>query len=301
MKKAFIAIIFFGTIIASTFITSSCKCERQATPDPFIDSMEFDTAEVSKVSEVVVALPTPIEVSMLIKKMGINYQSSLLHNPERVHDYQSSSKMAMNFGIYVTDLCYAELFGQTQTVLTYRKAIDVLTEGLGIKSSVDQELLAKIDPNIDDRDKILQIISDTYASCAASLNESDRQMTVLYMILGGWIEGMYIASSLTNENLHQMEKRVMNLVVEQKLTFDLIWKTLSDFPESQESKDIKHKLSALAPIFDRLSINQSEGSVDTDSLGEAELSAQIDIESSAQVFDEIRTIVQNLRHSFIAR
>jgi hypothetical protein len=164
--------------------------------------------------------------------------------------------MALNFGAYITDLTYAGLFEQSQTILRYRTAIRQLTEGLGLQSVVDHNTLQQLEANINDKDAVLRIISDTYASCTASLNENDRYFLTLAMFVGGWVEGMYIATSLTDEKQPANESRMKQLVIDQKLTFEMMWQVMSDLKNIPDVAAMMNDLSELARLLENIDVDQ---------------------------------------------
>jgi len=175
-------------ISVSLLMFHSCsRCSRQSAIDNItidLADLAIDSNYVNMAQKVFYALPTPVEISMLIKSMGIDYQSALLNDPANVSKYMSQLKMALNYGVYVTDLSYAGLFEQSQTVLHYKNAVLQLTERLGLQSAIDVNTLKLLEENINDRNAVLRIVSDTYASCTAALNENERYFLTLAMLVG---------------------------------------------------------------------------------------------------------------------
>jgi hypothetical protein len=104
-----------------------------------------------------------------------------------------------------------------------------LVEGLGLQSVVDQRMMKKLEDNINKKDELMHIISDLYASCTKFLSEDDRDFYALAIITGGWVEGMYIATNMVDENQTSTENkdRMKQIVLDNKLTFDLLWTALS--------------------------------------------------------------------------
>jgi len=237
----------------------SCStCSRQQTvKDISIDlaDLAIDTTYVNMARKVFYALPTPIELAVMIKNMGITYQPSLMNDPANAPKYLSHMKMALNFGAYITDITYAGLFDQTQIILRYRPAIKQLTEELGLHSAVDFSNILELEENINDKDAVLRIISDMYASCMASLNEDDRYFLTLAMFVGGWVEGMYLANNLLDEHRHDAESRMKQLVIDQKLTFEMIWQVMTDLKNKSDISTLMNDLSDLAQLLDRTDLD----------------------------------------------
>jgi len=267
--------------------------------DTVIDlaSLAIDTSYVNMARGVFYALPTPIEMSMLIKSQGIDYQPAKLNDPANASKYLTHRKMAYNFGVYVTDLAYAGLFEQAQTVLRYKGAIQQLTEGLGLQSAIDLKTLQILEENINDKDMVLRIISDIYASCTASLDEDNRHFLTLAMLIGGWVEGMYISTGTIDEELLLHENRMKQLVVDQILTFDMIWQVMSDMKNIPDIAAMMNDLSELAQLYDKININQTPNDVTVAPDGETSIIASSNfINLTPETFAKIKSHIQTLHH-----
>jgi hypothetical protein len=281
----------------------SCStCSRQRTIEGItvdIADLAIDSAYVNMAQKVFYALPTPVEMSMLIKNMGIDYQPALLNDPAHASKYLTHRQMALNFGAYVTNLTYAGLFDQSQTVLRYQRAIRQLTEGLGLQSAIDVNTLQMLEENIHDKDAVLQIISETYSSCTATLNESDRYSLTLAMLIGGWVEGMHIATGMVNEQLVTNENRMRQLVIDQKLTFEMIWQAMSAHDDIPEVAALMDDLSGLAKVFDTIGVAHSSNEVTVAPDGKTSIIASTNTTVvSPETFAQIRDQIQILRQNF---
>jgi hypothetical protein len=246
------------------------------------------------------SLPTPIEMSILIKNLGIHYQASLLNDPLKASNYVTHYQMAVNFGIYVTDLVYAGLFDQTQTMLRYKLAIQKLIDGLGMTSAVDNQLLKKLEANINNKDEMLQILAETYASCSSYLDEEDRNFLTVAILVGGWMEGMYIASSLTNENLVASEPQIEQLIIDQKLTFGMIWKVMEKSSDQPDIANLKSEMKGLAEAFDQIQVDQTPGTVTFDEKTQTSVIESMSLSSvDPEAFAAIKQQLQTIRHNFV--
>ena len=251
MRNIRFIFLFIGGACMSLHSCNTCS-RTQTIEEITIDlaDLAIDSSYVSMAQKVFYALPSPIEMTILMKNLGVTFQSSLLHDPSSASRYLTNQKMALNFGAYITDLTYAGLFEQSQTVLRYKLAVRILTEGLGLMPSIDLNTMQHLEDNINNKDEVLRIISDTYASCTAALNENDRNFLTMAMFVGGWVEAMHIATSMTT--LH--DNRTKQLMVDQKLTFDMLWLAMSEMNNLPEVADMISGLSELAQSLDKLDV-----------------------------------------------
>ena len=274
MRNIHFSLFLFIGGACMLFFHSCCTCSRQhVIQEVTIDlsDLAIDSGYVDMAQKVFYALPTPIEMSVLMKNLGITFQSSLLHDPSSASRYLTNKKMALNFGAYITDLTYAGLFEQSQTVLRYKLAIRILTEGLGLMPTIDLNTMQELEDNINDKNEVLRIISDTYASSTAALNENDRYYLTLAMFIGGWAEAIYIATSSTT--LH--DNRTNQLIIDQKLTFEALWTAMSKLKDIPEVSEMMDDLSELAQLLDKIDVNN------------------VTAEEYVQMKEQIRTFRQN--------
>jgi hypothetical protein len=301
-KRFFIILLTGGVLMLASHSCSTCSRQQTAMlEDVTIDlaDLAIDSTYINMARKAFYALPTPIEMSMLIKSSGINYQSALLNDPSNVSKYLTNQKMALNFGIYITDLTYAGLFDQSQTVLRYKRAILQLTDGLSLRSAIDPNTMQLLEANINNRDIVLQIISDMYASCTASLNEDDRYFLTLAMLTGGWIEGMYIATSMIDEKLASNKDRMNQLVINQKLTFDMMWQVMSELKNIPDVSALMNEMSDLAQLINQVNVNQTPNEVTSADNGMASNIASTSIHNiTPEVYAKIKDQIQILRHNF---
>lgn len=215
------------------FLCHSCNtCNRREAGANLAIELEMadfvvDSLYINMGQKVLYILPTPIEASMLIKNWGVP-NIELLNNPANASRYLTKKKMALNFGIYITDMTTAGIYKQTQTVLRYKQAILHLIEGLGLQSAIDPIVMQQMEEKINNKSELLAIISDIYASCTSYLSDDDRDFYALAVLTGGWIEGMYIATSMIDENLISNEENMKQIVKDNKLAFDLLWNALGN-------------------------------------------------------------------------
>ena len=243
------------TIVFCMFIFQSCNtCSRQQTLDNIVIDIDLSALADESVYlemgyKVLYALPTPIEASMLVKNWGVPYPS-LLNDPASASAYLTKKKQALNLGVYITDMTTAGIYEQTQTVLRYKQAVMQLIEALGLKAAADPQKVQELEDNINNKNELLRIISDIYAACTEFLGDDDRDFYALAMLAGGWVEGMYIATSMLDENDPANAEKMRQIVTENKLTFDLLWYALGDLDViPDEALYLMLDMSYLAHIF----------------------------------------------------
>jgi hypothetical protein len=127
----------------------------------------------------------------------------------------------------------------------------VLADQLGILNAFDQETIDKLQENINNRDSIMQIISETFMNSDAYLQENDRQDVGAMILIGGWIEGMYVAVELSEKNVKK-NVPLTSSILEQKLSLELMNDFLKNFPPSNGLNIIKKEITDLYNFFEKI-------------------------------------------------
>ncbi len=285
----------------------ACKSgqKKEQTEKPFISGDDiFDQIDATKT--VFYSIPSPLETAMLIKSAGAEYDEELLNSINNVSKYTTTRSLALNLGIYTTDLSFASLFDQTQTSISYLEAAKDVAEELDIKDAIDDETIERLEQNLDNRDLVMDIISETFLNSSSYLQDNERQDVAAIVLVGGWIEGMYIASSIVGDASIENNK-LADKILEQKLSFQIVERMLNEVKTRQsgeENQDIVQLMEDLKPLkgaFDKVTVEVSKIEVEEGS-GQNKvntLKSETKISVTQEDFNALQKVVINLRSSFI--
>jgi hypothetical protein len=155
------------------------------------------TAEdLARADEMIQNMPSPIEMAILVKHAGGEYNSKLLNDIKNLDSYVTKGKKTINMGVYSSDVGYTSLYKQTQETVFYLNNVRKLSDDIGLSDAFDQSMFDRVEANIEHRDSLLQILSGSYDLANQYLKENNRMNTSALMIAGGWIESMYLAANL---------------------------------------------------------------------------------------------------------
>jgi hypothetical protein len=277
---------------------------NQKTEENIIKSVEVDeklVGEFNKSKLIFYSLPSPLETAMLIKRAGATYDEDLLNPVDNLSKYTTNRQMALNLGIYSADLSYTSLFDQTQSSIHYMANSKKLAEGLGILNAIDEETIQKLEENMNNRDVIMDIISETFMNSNAYLTENDRPVIAVTVLIGGWIEGLYIATRLTNGSLVN-NKKLIDRIVYQKLSLYTVLNLLEAHEGNPDADYLSEKMNELKVIFDQVKIvNTSKVEANTNA-EERVTTIKADSETyiSPDVFNKLIKKVEEIRTEFIS-
>ncbi len=289
-------------IITSVFlILSSCNNNSETIVEDEIiieESGISDQAHKKTVKKIFYNVPSPLEISSMLKNSGTTYNSGYLNSFKKVNNYTTIEEMSINLGIYGADLSYNRLYDQIQESVNYFSAIKKLSDNLGIPQEQGGAAAERLESNLENRDSLLTIISQTYSNADQYLKQNERGNIASLIIMGGWIEALYIATQIAS--LPGDNKMLLESIAEQKLSLENLIGLLSDYKDDEIVSLYIPKLQKLQESYKNVEIIQSKSSVSTDkATGITIIDNETTINISNEAFIEIMTQISEIRNSII--
>jgi hypothetical protein len=289
-------------LISGICLFSSCASEPEPTAQPELTTEKED---LNQAQQVLYSMPYPFELASLLKNSGATFNKELINAPENVSKYTTSKSRALNLGIYGGDLSYASIFGQTQEALKYLQAVKSLTEALGISSAFDNETMNRIDKSMQKKkeqerdDDLQQIVSEAYLTANAFLKDNDRAKIASLILAGGWVEGLYIASSLSKASAKNEE--LLNMIAEQKFSLENLISLLQSYGDDPQVAEVLKDMNELIAIYNKIDETaEATVSVKTDaSKNVTEIGGDSGVSISPEVANEIFAKVSSIRNSYV--
>jgi hypothetical protein len=262
-----------------------------------IDNLTNDSTHTKKVTKIFYNVPSPLEMANLIQKSGAEYIEDILNSPKNQYKYLTTADAAINLGIYGADLSYTRMFNQIQVSISYLSSLKILSDELGIPNDRGSIAVNRLEENMANRDSILTIITETYADADEYLNVNDRGNTATLIILGGWIEGLYIATSIA-DNTHN--KQIVKRIAEQKFSLNNLIELLKLYKEDETIKYYTPKVLKLKEVFDKIEINYTAGNVVTNKETKVTtINNKAEIIVEIEQIKEIHKIISEIRNEMI--
>ncbi len=299
--------LYLSVVIVSIALITGCGSGKDKANDSddlvTIDSLEIDEQliqDVKAVKEIFYSLPSPLETAMILKQAGAKYNEELLNSIDNTSRYVTNKSMALNLGIYTTDLSYASLFDQTQATINYMNASKKMAEGLGILNAIDEDVLERLEANINNREVIMDIISETIMNSSSFLEENDRQAMSTIILVGGWVEGLYIATNLVEDDVDFNNNELVNRIIDQKLTLGTVLSLLDDNSDNADVQNVMTNVNELKAIFDKIEITTSKIEPVTDEeTNVTTLKSETTISMSPATYNELKEKVNVIRSNYI--
>lgn len=300
-KVLLLLAVFFAFSVAGCNSGTKKGAETSDQEDEFVSTMDEDTQErIQTAKRIFYSLPSPIETAKILQKAGATYDEELLNPIENQSGYITNLDMALNLGIYTTDLSYASLFDQTQVTLNYIEVAKNLADGLNILDAINESTIQRLEDNINNREIIIDIISETLLNSSSYLKERGLESTATIILVGGWVEGLHIATNLVGDSPIE-DNKIVERIVDQKLSVDFIINLLADAEDDPDAQTILKDIEALKEIFDKIKITQGENTPVTDpETNVTTLKSSSSHNLTKDVYEELVEKVKELRNSYIS-
>lgn len=250
-------------VLAVPVLFSACssekKAESESTPAEKVEMQPEMTAEdLAEADKMIQEMPSPIEMAILVKHAGGEYNANLLNDVKRIDNYLTAGKKTLNMGVYSADVGYTSLYKQTQETMFYLNNVRVLSDGIGLTDAFDQTVFDRVENNLENRDSLLHILSGAYDVANEYLKNNNRMNTSILMIAGGWIESMYLAANL-GANGGRPEDIISLRIIEQDVVLDRIISAMKMVEGDPLVDEFETKLEALDAVLNADDIRVGEG------------------------------------------
>jgi hypothetical protein len=242
-------------LLTVALIAASCKQSGKTANTEGMDSINLGEVKplVHQIDTMTEGLPIfynmylSVEMSSLFQSSGAVFRQELLNSPDKLNNYVTSSKKALNLGVYAVDLSYAKVSEQLETAGRYFNAMQRMAEEMGIPSDYFKNTAIRFDRNIDNKDSLISIANEVYMASDNYLRENERYAASAQIILGGWVEAIHIASNIASST---RDIDVIERLAEQKLSLANVINMLNDYSSDVDINKNLQKLKLLQPVFD---------------------------------------------------
>ena len=263
--------------------------------DVEIDSQLAD--DFNQAKQVFYSLPSPIETAMLMKRAGAKYDENLLNSITNVPNYNTTLNKALNLGVYSADLSFVSMFDQSQASVKYLSATKRLADDLGILNAVDESYIKRMENNINSRDSLMEIISETFMNSNAFLKENERPELAAIVLSGGWIEGLYIASQIAKNT--KDNKELKDRIIDQRLSLTTLLALLDKHKDDANIQVVISDFQRIQKVYDNIDVNTSEiKAVVNEETNVTTLESTTTTVFSDDNFEKLSNLVSEIRNNY---
>lgn len=210
----------------------------------------------------------------------------------------SISKASVNTGIYGVDMGYLKMFGAGQEMIEYMMTIRSMSNKLGIPDNYLTDPIKRIESDMSHPDTIMTLMNNVYYKIENHLRTGGRESTAGLMVMGGWVEALYIATQLIYDP-EKPDPEVVQKIAEQKYTLTTLLSFLKNYYDDPVVVYYTKKLKFLKNYFDSFDIYFRKGDLEIDTAKQVFRSSGSEMTVTVQTLNEIRDYVSKLRTELV--
>ena len=210
----------------------------------------------SELKEFIYPLPTSFEVIEMINDLEIGYDIGVSNFTENADKYFTEAKKAINLGVYGADLAYASTYQMKQEVILFLETSRKLADDLGIASIYNEELISEVENSIDKKEKLVDIITDSFYDIYSQLNQNGKANLALLGVAGSWVESLFITTQVSANVYHNIG--LVKIIHKQKTSLGMLMDILNDNKGDEKIDEMIKKLTPLYNIYETIDENLSE-------------------------------------------
>ncbi len=288
-------LFFAGAIISGC---GSTEGEHQETTTEEVSIQDLEGAAVSSrketIKKIFYTIPAPMEMASLIQSSGADFDKDLLNDVENISSYMTQRQKAINLGVYGADLSYTTMFERNKESLFYLSAAKKLAEELGVANIIDDSLISRVEMNKDQKDSLLNIVSDTFWSLNAKFKEDGMEEVSAMVITGGWIEALHLAISHVEGN-----DALRQRIAEQKYSLDDLIKLLASYEQQDMLGELSADLEGLQAVFAEVEINKMKTETSKDENGTMVIGGTKTVTMSDETLAKVVDSIAAIRSKYI--
>lgn len=267
----------FGLFLTvALFILASCGGGNSSSNNNIKDT----TTIGEEIEKMVYPIPTPFEISQMLQKSGASYIIDLTNSTEHVDQYFTEKSKALNLGVYGADLSYTSTYNQAQDTRNFLACSKKLSDDLGISSMVNQNLIERAESNLENKDSLYKIVSESYYETFNYLNNNEKGTIAVMILAGGWVEGLYLSSQLAL--LSDDNSEIIKGIAHQKTTVSALLGLLDMHKENEDVKSVIENIKKISAIYDNVERNEQD-----------------EFKMTKEQFDELTKILDEVRTEFV--
>jgi hypothetical protein len=294
--------VFLISLLALFF--TACGTGKKPDEQAFLNSLDSaksgPTIDEEVINSILQQIPSPLEISVLLKESGTKYNASMLNTPDNLSKYNSNYKKALNLGVFGTDLGYTNIYEQNQDGIKYLSSIKSLADGLNIGQFFDIETIGRLATNSKNLDSLLLITTQNFNSINHYLQTQSRASLSVLLLIGGWVEAMQITCQVAAKDTKN--KELQEKIGEQKIILEQIVLLLSFYKDDANMASLLNDMNELKVAFDKINITYTykESTMEIiDGVAVIKDNSSTTINVTNEDIEAIRTLTNSIRNKII--
>lgn len=295
-------------VLAGVFaaILVACGSGKKTDEQAFLNSLDTTKTADTQIDDELIegilqGIPSPIEISVLLKHAGRKYDQSMLNSPDNLPKYNNNYKMALNLGVYGTDLGYTNIYEQNQDGIKYLEPIEQLAEGLNIGQFFEIETIGRLAANSKNLDSLLLLTTKNFNDINIYLTTQSRSNLSVLLLTGGWLEAMHITCQMSSKD--PGNKVLQDTIGEQQIILEQIILLLKFYESDANMASLLKDLSGLQSAFEKIKITTVYKAPTQEVVNGVVMvkdNSTTTVEITADDVNNIKTITSEIRNKIIS-
>ena len=300
MKRVAIMLPVLFLIAAFSF---SCRYKAPAKKkmEPTFSTLRTDSENkdhVNAKNEIFYGLLTPTEITTIFSRLGIHYEKAALNPTSNDDLYTSNSTASINLGIYGVDFGYVKMFSISQQMIDYILTVKNLSNKLGIPDKFLIDPIKKLENDMSSPDTIMALVNKSYTDIENHLRKEGRESTAGLMLMGGWVEAMYLTTQLLY-NAEKPDTEVVQKIAQQKYTLTSLLSFMKNYYDDPVVVFYTKKLIFLKRYFDTFDIYFKKGDLEINKSRQVLLASGSETTITLETLTKIKDYVAKLRAEMV--
>lgn len=247
------------------------------------------TVEETISNEVVYSIPSPNDQFELLKLIGGEANTSVVHDLDKQGDYLTAEKQALNFGIYSADAGYLTCFGNGSNFLQYLSALENLGNKLGVSQIYGEDMINKAEQFEATPDSLFHLSGDAYANIYDKMLDNGKGEELSLILAGGWLETMHMLFVSAGE--FGTNSEIEQAIADQRLSLE----NLLAFSSEHTSGDVMTKLADIMETYESIEVEIAETQVNKTEEGKIIFDGGDSVVLTSEVYAKLKSQIDELR------
>jgi len=295
-------------LLLLAFVIASCSGNKEGKvsdgdleiPDSIFDEKPL-LISAGAMDDIIQNISSPVEMAALLKATGVPFSQKYLCTTDNVDDYKTSFKRAISLGIFGADLGYLNMYNKTGTVIANMAAIKTLSDELKVGQFFDFSTVKRLALNNENLDSLMYISVASFNNMDAYLRENNRSNISSLIVVGVWIQGLYIATQVVKEAPDNPE--LIERIGEQKLILNDLLLILKNYKADKKFYDLIQQIESIKSEFDAVKITYEIGepeAVEIDGMLVIKQNETSHVEVSEEQIANIINVIEEVRNKLIS-
>jgi hypothetical protein len=203
-----------------------------------------------RIKQFVSTIPVPFDILNKLSNSKLVFNADILSNTAQVGQINDPNLQALNLGIYGADMALLITQSRLSDSGPYLKSVRTLADAIVVPNAFDETTMKRFDNNRNNQDSLQKLVFSSYMRVDTTLISNDRQALASLVLSGGWLESLYLTSTMIDSTEKDDKNATLyEIMEEQRLHLEQLTGLLQLFPDDSTCSQLAREMNALATIY----------------------------------------------------